>query len=72
MKSLALIRNSLGTPKAAHPTQDWQQIVLNRMGINPGVCKCCGGTMVIVEIIPEKFHSRTRAPPVNKTENINI
>ena len=72
MKSLALIRNSLGTPKAAHPTQDWQQIVLNRMGINPGVCKCCGGTMVIVEIIPEQFHSRTRAPPVNKTENINI
>ena len=72
VKSLALIRSSLGTPKVAKLIQDWQQIVLNRMGINPGVCKCCGGTMVILEIIPDQFHTRTRAPPVGKTENVNI
>jgi hypothetical protein len=67
-KSLAAIRKSLGAkpPKAASAGLAWQEIVFARMGIKPGVCKCCGGKMVIVEVIPNKYRIRQRAPPGNK------
>ena len=64
-RALATIRKALGTKSVCDhlPPQPWQQIVFERMGIQPGVCKCCGGTMVIVQIIPDQFHKKERAPP---------
>jgi len=63
VKSLALIRSSLGTPIIAGPQQAWQQIAFSRMNITIGVCKCCGGCMRTIETLPNQFHTRTRAPP---------
>ncbi|MCK5201587.1 MAG: IS91 family transposase [Spirochaetales bacterium] len=64
-KSLSIIRDDL---KASHPsvtnTKTWQEVVFERMGIKPGICKCCGGEMVIVESLPNRFRGRQRAPPV--------
>jgi len=37
------------------------------MGIRPGICNCCGGKMVIIETIPNRFVPGKRAPPVKKT-----
>ena len=56
---------SLGTKSigANTPPKPWQQTAFERMGIRPGICKCCGGAMRIVEVIPDQFHQRTRAPP---------
>ena len=64
-KSLSMIRKSLGTKSigANTPPKPWQQTAFERMGIRPGICKCCGGAMLIVEVIPDQFHRRTRAPP---------
>ena len=64
VKSLATIRAYLKVtpiPKPADKT--CLEIVLERMGINPGICKACGGNMVIVESIPNRFRERKRAPP---------
>ncbi|MCK5137389.1 MAG: transposase, partial [Bacteroidales bacterium] len=67
-KSLAIIRTSLNaTPPCVATKKPWQEIAFERMGIIPGVCNCCGGKMVIVETIPNRFGHRTRAPPVEKT-----
>lgn len=64
-KSLAIIRASLNVDArpASTTTKPWQEIVFERMGIKPGVCKCCGGKMVIIQILPDQF--RNRAPPGN-------
>lgn len=64
-KSLAIIRKALHVrPTSAVGTgKKWQEIVLERMGIKPGTCKSCGGHMVIIEIIPNRFRARQRAPP---------
>lgn len=64
-KSLAKIRVSLKVkPPAASPEgKSWQQIVFERMGITPGVCKCCGGEMVVIQSMPNRFRSAQRAPP---------
>ena len=70
-KSLALIRKSLGTPIIAGPLQAWQQIVFCKMGITPGVCKCCGGRIRIIETLPNQFRNKARAPPVKIPENAN-
>jgi len=40
-----------------------QETVFERMGIKPGICKCCGGKMVVVDIIPNRFRASQRAPP---------
>lgn len=64
-KSLATIRSSLkvkpvivlNTPKT------WQEIVTDRMGLKPGVCSSCGGKMVKIEVLPNRFRERQRAPP---------
>ena len=63
-KSLAIIRQFLNvhpSPETAKNT--WQVIVLDRMGIKPGVCKYCGGEMIIIKSITTRFHARQRAPP---------
>jgi len=64
-KSLALIRTSLNAkpPSLNVNEKPWQEIVFDRMGIKPGVCKCCGGKMVVIENIPNRFRASTRAPP---------
>lgn len=63
-KSLAIIRSSLNAaPVAAKTKRPWQEIAFERMGIRPGICRCCGGKMVIVETIPNRFRAHQRAPP---------
>lgn len=67
-KSLAIIRASLNeAPPSVTTKKPWQEIAFERMGIQPGVCKCCGGKMVIIETLPNRFVPRKRAPPVKKT-----
>ncbi len=64
-KSLPMIRASLKAraPITQAKYKSWQEIVFGRMGIKPGVCKYCGGKMVVIEIIPNQFHNFPRAPP---------
>ncbi|HEW91464.1 MAG TPA: IS91 family transposase [Thermotogaceae bacterium] len=64
-KSLAIIRASLNVvfPLAATTEKPWQEIAFERMGIKPGICKCCGGEMVIIQILPDQFRNSARAPP---------
>jgi hypothetical protein len=66
-KSLAIIRMALKISPIVNSNtseKSWQDIVFERMGIKPGVCKCCGGKMEIVETLPNFF--RNRAPPNNE------
>ena len=64
-KSMAIIRASLKVAKPPETSKKtWQQIAFERMGIEVGVCKCCGGKMEIIETIPNRFRMRQRAPPV--------
>jgi hypothetical protein len=63
-KSLAIIRADLKLSPIVNSNtseKSWQEIVFERMGIKPGICKCCGGKMEIIEILPNHF--RKRAPP---------
>ena len=70
-KSLPIIRKALKANPVKQPTKrPWQEIVMERMGINPGICKSCGGKMVPVEFIPDQFHQSLRAPPVKTKEDI--
>lgn len=64
-KSLAIIRKAmkLSPVPGIKVKRPWQDIALEKMGINPGVCKCCGGKMVIIETVPNLFRQR---PPPNK------
>jgi len=64
-KSLALIRSSLGVtaPEGFPKGTKWQEIVMERMGIKPGICKCCGGRMKVIKTIPNMFRENSRAPP---------
>lgn len=39
------------------------ELALKRMGIKPGTCKGCGGNMKVIEILPNRFRQRQRAPP---------
>jgi len=63
-KSLGIIRASL---KAKPLVKDLQkpllESVFEKLGIKPGICKCCGGQMVIIEKIPNQFRLPQRAPP---------
>jgi hypothetical protein len=65
-KSLAIIRACLKhSPPKDNSDKPWQEIAFEKMGIKPGVCKSCGGDMVVIEIIPNKFRVSQRAPPAN-------
>ena len=72
-KSLAIIRSYLNvSPPRVTTKKPWQEIAFEKMGINPGVCNCCGGKMLIIETIPNRFFPRKRAPPIwdtNKSLN---
>ena len=63
-KSLATIRKYLKvTPLSQPKDKTWQEIVMERMGISPGICKTCGGKMQVIESMPNQFRERKRAPP---------
>lgn len=66
-KSLAIIRNDLGVNTPADTnTLTWQEVAFKKMGIQPGICKCCGGEMVIIQAFANRFrNNRQRAPPKN-------
>jgi hypothetical protein len=70
-KSLAIIRASLkAQPLAKQPQKPLLDTVFEKMGIKPGICKCCGGRMIIIETIPNQFwNKKQRAPPSNKLLN---
>ncbi len=40
----------------------WEEIAEKLMNIVVGFCTHCGARMRLVEIIPESFHQRIRAP----------
>lgn len=64
-KSLAVIRADLKVSKPpVDKTKTCQDIAFERMGIKPGVCKCCGGKMIIIESFSNRFRERPRAPPI--------
>ena len=64
VKSLTIIRLHLKvTPLLRPADKTWQEIVMERMGIKPGICKDCGGNMVIIDSMPNLFKQRNRAPP---------
>lgn len=76
-KSLAIIRTELNSASPSELSQRlWQEIAFEKMGIKPGICKCCGGKMIVIEIIPNQFRKRQRAPPISRlnalTSNIKI
>lgn len=66
-KSLGTIRKALKLePIPATTKEKCMEIVFERMGIKPGFCKCCGGEMIIIEILPNQFRDKkTREPPDN-------
>jgi predicted Zn-ribbon and HTH transcriptional regulator len=70
-KSLAIIRKAL---KVASPvklsTEEKKQKALDRMGVNPGRCRICGGNMIIIETIPNMFRTSSRAPPCKNQKTI--
>ncbi len=65
-KSLAIIRAFLKVMPKDVSGKTLQERVFEKMGVKPGICKCCGGEMVIVEIIPNRFRANQRAPPLKK------
>jgi len=70
-KSLAIIRAYLNATTICVTTKKpWQEIAFERMGIKPGVCKYCGGKMVIIETIPNRFIQGKRAPPALKENEL--
>ena len=65
VKSLSIIRQYLKvTPLSRPADKKWQEIVMERMGIKPGICKACGGQMEVIDSIPNQFRERKRAPPL--------
>jgi len=71
-KSLALIRFSLNAvPPCVTIKKSWQEIAFERMGIQPEICKCCGGKMVITKTLPNRFFPWKRAPPVTNTSKFS-
>ncbi len=70
-KSLAIIRKSLNAVAPSTITKKpWQEIAFEKMGIKPGVCKYCGGEMVVIETIPNRFAHGKRAPPLKQADEL--
>ena len=67
-KSLALIRKALKVVKPPDQKTNWKEEVFKRMAIKPGICNRCGGPTIIIEIIPDRYRPRQRAPPVIKAK----
>ena len=72
-KSLAIIRSDLNVNHLHEGTtkKTWQEIVFERMGIMPGICKC-GGRMEVVQTFKDKFKNKSKAPPKNICSNTNF
>jgi hypothetical protein len=70
-KSLAIIRASLkADPLDKGLQKPLLDSVFEKMGIKPGICKCCGGQMIVIETIPNQFRDKKqRAPPYFKLLN---
>jgi len=65
-KALALIRASLKAKPPVLKTPEGktqQDMILERMGIKTGACACCGGLMVVIQVLPNHFRKTSRAPP---------
>lgn len=64
-KSLAIIRSHLGGSTSSESTiLSWQEIAFKKMGIQPGICKYCGGEMLIIKTFANRFrNNHQRAPP---------
>ena len=69
-KSLAIIRAELNATPVERNQKTWQEIAFEKMDIKPGVCKCCGGKMIVIEIIPNQFRKRQRAPPISRLNTL--
>ncbi len=67
-KSLGIILASLkAAPLAEGQHKTVMEAVFAKLGIKPGTCKCCGGQMVVIEIIPNRFRKENlRAPPCDR------
>ncbi len=67
-KSIGIIRAWLKVqPVVVENQKTLLESVFEKLGIKPGICKCCGGQMVVIEIIPNQFRNKKlRAPPDNK------
>jgi hypothetical protein len=73
VKDLPIIRKALGKSNPIKKTKmPWQEIAFKRMGITPGKCKCCNGKMIVVEILPNKFRARQRAPPLQNDSSCKL
>ena len=65
-KSLKVIRAFLKARPESLP-ENLNDAVFEAMGIKPGFCKCCGGKVVVIEVLPNKFRkAKQRAPPGTK------
>ena len=54
-------------------TLSWQEIAFKKMGIQPGICKCCGGEMLIIQTFTNRFLPKhARAPPEMLNNEIQI
>jgi len=43
------------------------EAIFEKMGIKPCICKCCGGKMHVIQIIPNQFRKKNlREPPCNR------
>ena len=68
-KSLTIIRAALKVlPQNIETSKSWQEIAFERMRVKPGICKCCNGKMVVIELLPNRFRKKQRAPPI-KVDN---
>lgn len=73
VKSLRLIRQSLGVKAPLPLEDDWMGQVLERIKVTPLKCKCCGADMALVVTLPDQFYqpTRSRAPPKMTANSTN-
>ena len=68
-KSLAIIRNHLKVSSPSKSTSlTWQEIAFKKMGIQPGICKCCGAEMLIIQTFANRFRNNPQRAPPKKTK----
>lgn len=66
-KTLQKIRRSLGmADPGPKPKLSLRDVMLLTTGKDPNVCTCCGGQMVVIELIPSARGSPTRLLPLGK------
>ncbi len=63
-KALPALYEYFNQPRPQKKKMGWEEIAETRMNIVVGFCTHCGARMRLVEIIPESFHQRIRAPDV--------